>query len=726
MGQVARRTRRTLAIAVPVALVAGAGALTLAEREALACQDPLFDRPVPMAKALASSQVDDRALARANRTSVSSLDSRARADVGALWADRCGLAFYVDEATPAYAQEDRTEVVGAADVGAPMALAPLDSTFTLQSRPGASRTIYLDFGGDRVTETAWNESYGSSIAVSAYSLDDRADDAFSDAELREIQRAWQVVSEDYAPFDVNVTTREPASDALRRDSSTDLAYGVRVQVTGGGPIFDACRCGGVAYVNTFNVAGPRREYYGPAWVFTNGTGTSGKSVGEAISHEVGHNFGLSHDGTSDRGYYGGADPWAPVMGVGYYQPMSQWSAGEYGGANQDQDDLQIIGTGAPLLVDDHGGTPSTATPLSGLSSTVRGLISTRDDVDAFRIEAAGRTRISVTPAAAFANLDIELTVLDADGRRIARVDPPVARSSASDAGGLGATWTGDIAPAGTTLTAQVDGVGHGDPRREGGYSDYGSLGRYALTVTTQAPQTPAPAPEPEPEDAQPPASGTSSDPDDNTVNEPGTEPGPEPGTEPEPGSSPAPDPLGLDVLLPGKVVQNQAYDAAAGRAWGGEAPYLWSATGLPDGLTMTPAGTVRGAPTAPGVYTPAVTVTDAGGTRRTQSSRLLVQAAEPLTLRRTGMLPAAKQRTRYRALLAVDGGVEARTWTVQGRLPRGLRLRTNSAGTLAVVKGRPRRAGVQSFRLRVTDVTGASVVGGFQLAVEKKRRVRRR
>ena len=62
-----------------------------------------------------------------------------------------------------------------------------------------------------------------------------------------------------------------------------------------------------------------------------------KYVAEAASHEAGHNMGLSHDGTSTAAYYGGqgsgATGWAPIMGVGYYKNLSQWSKGEYALAN---------------------------------------------------------------------------------------------------------------------------------------------------------------------------------------------------------------------------------------------------------------------------------------------------------------------------------------------------------------------------------------------------------
>src|SRR3712207_7865967 len=50
-----------------------------------------------------------------------------------------------------------------------------------------------------------------------------------------------------------------------------------------------------------------------------------KYTAEAVSHEVGHNLGLHHDGTAAEGYYGGHNAWAPIMGVGYSRPISQRS-----------------------------------------------------------------------------------------------------------------------------------------------------------------------------------------------------------------------------------------------------------------------------------------------------------------------------------------------------------------------------------------------------------------
>lgn len=45
-------------------------------------------------------------------------------------------------------------------------------------------------------------------------------------------------------------------------------------------------------------------------------------VAETVSHEIGHNMGLSHDGQKNgdehyEGFGSGATSWGPIMGAGY-------------------------------------------------------------------------------------------------------------------------------------------------------------------------------------------------------------------------------------------------------------------------------------------------------------------------------------------------------------------------------------------------------------------------
>ena len=131
------------------------------------------------------------------------------------------------------------------------------------------------------------------------------------------------MAEDFGPFNLNVTTDLQAYLDAPENSRQ------RCIIT---PTDDAAPgAGGVAILGSFNSTGDT-----PCWAFS----TFGKDAAEIISHEIGHALTLSHDGRTtpvEEDYAGhGTDPvvgWAPIMGVGYYQPLTQWSQGEYQNAN---------------------------------------------------------------------------------------------------------------------------------------------------------------------------------------------------------------------------------------------------------------------------------------------------------------------------------------------------------------------------------------------------------
>ncbi|WP_169314586.1 zinc-dependent metalloprotease family protein [Thiothrix nivea] len=176
-----------------------------------------------------------------------------------------------------------------------------------------------------------------------------------------IAEIWRRISEDYAPFDVDVTTEAPASFGptvgrilITRDSDAS------------GQPMPAQGAGGVAYVNVWGISN-YHSYYSPALVYYNNLGGGRPDyVSEAASHEMGHNMGLSHDGTSTASYYGGHGSgftsWGPIMGTGYNRNVSQWSKGEYADANQQQDDVAIIASKVNLQTDDHGNQTGQARP----------------------------------------------------------------------------------------------------------------------------------------------------------------------------------------------------------------------------------------------------------------------------------------------------------------------------------------------------------------------------
>ena len=371
---------------------------------------------------------------------------------------------------------------GAASDSLSGALAPLDQTFALHSRPGAKRTIYLNFRGAVLSGTAWN-SNGNTITALPFDTDG-VPYAFSQAELERIQYIWQRVAEDYAPFDVNVTTEPPSADRLTRSGSADDVFGTTALITHSTGVY-SCSCGGVAYIGVFDNTS---DTYKPALVFYNQLGAGHeKYVAEAVSHEVGHNLGLLHDGTSGTGYYGGhgsgATGWAPIMGVGYSKSLVQWSKGEYAGANQKQDDYVVMGqNGLAHRADDHGNDAGAATPVVGSTAggvttlAVTGVIERPGDVDVFAFTAgAGAASFALAPAVRSANVDAQLDLHDASGRLLASANP---------ADALNASLSTTL-PAAGSYHLSVRGVGKGDPLN-GGYSNYGSLGQYALNGSVPA------------------------------------------------------------------------------------------------------------------------------------------------------------------------------------------------------------------------------------------------
>lgn len=74
------------------------------------------------------------------------------------------------------------------------------------SRPGASRIIYLDFDGHVTSGTSWQGSdKGAAIVTPPFSVDGDST-TFSDQERRIIAAIWRSVAEDFASWDIDVTT----------------------------------------------------------------------------------------------------------------------------------------------------------------------------------------------------------------------------------------------------------------------------------------------------------------------------------------------------------------------------------------------------------------------------------------------------------------------------------------------------------------------------------------
>jgi len=137
-------------------------------------------------------------------------------------------------------------------------------------------------------------------------------------------------------------------------------------------------------------------------------------------------------------------------------------------------------------------------------------------------------------------------------------------------------------------------------------------------------------------------------------------------------------------------------------ATGGVAPYSWSATGLPSGLTINPAtGTISGVPTTVGTSQFTVTVSDDASQLETVSFTIVV---DPLDLTFVGggptiTLAGGVVATAYSQPLQAVGGLPPYTFSLIGELPPGLALDTATG----IISGTPTTQGTYSFSVMAID-----------------------
>ena len=336
----------------------------------------------------------------------------------------------------------------------------------LNSYPSAVATIFLDFDGHYVQSTVWNG--GTSFYCEASGMTDL-----------QITEAFNRVSEDYRPFNVNITTDStyflsaPLNRRMRIIITTTSAWCAGV--------------GGVAYIGSFTWGDDT-----PGFVFSDRLGPfSPKMVGEACSHESGHTVGLAHQSKYgancvtpeemyNTGAGGGETGWSPIMGNSYYRNMSNWNNGPtpYGCTNV-QDNLSIISTqnGFTYRTDDYSETLNSGTfSLPSGSFTVEGIITTNSDKDAFKFNVAQNSNFHLT-AIPFnvganyigANLDVKVELYNSSATLIATYDPASCMRVTIDT----------ILNSGTYYL-KIDGTGNIN------IGEYGSLGAYTITGTASA------------------------------------------------------------------------------------------------------------------------------------------------------------------------------------------------------------------------------------------------
>ncbi len=299
------------------------------------------------------------------------------------------------------------------------------------SRPGATRCIYLDF-------TGYVEDSAALVAAAREELSEPEMTYIATAPFEYVGRfgdrsqvyptasaiydIWRMVAEDFAAFDVDVTTEPPAYEALVKESDEDEVYGKRVVIGYAQGTSSPWYSGGGAFAGG-GYFGERVDR--PVFIFSV---QSRQNIAAQVTHEVSHTLGLSHDSGNvwfgdfrgSQTYYQGVEltrsgelntsatwesniTWYPVMGAAptvqkattsageyyYYDSgdfINQWSRGSYASATNQEDDFAIllglaVGSGTQfvgepdfeaaarnlvLAADEAGDTPAQAADLGAL------------------------------------------------------------------------------------------------------------------------------------------------------------------------------------------------------------------------------------------------------------------------------------------------------------------------------------------------------------------------
>lgn len=322
---------------------------------------------------------------------------------------------------------------------------------SLQSKPGAPGVILLDFFG------GYTPHWGGVNFTPAPASNDA---------IRDI---WRRIAEDYEPFNINVTTDLKVYLAAPAGSRQRCCYTTT-------PVTAA----GVAYIGSWNWGSDAvcwSVYY------------DGKGGGEVGAHEVGHTLNLGHQGQDIPNGSGGFDHneyydghgsgetgWCPIMGAGYYQPVTTWAKGEFQYAYNTNDALNTIITAnnnVSYRTDDTGNSLATSRYLEAYSNNAifaEGIIERTADTDAFQFTTTGgAVSLTAKQVGFWADVGLMATLANSSDVVIAS-NNPASTLSASIATTLAAG----------TYTFRVTGAGRNNPLTDG-FSSYASLGYYSVT-----------------------------------------------------------------------------------------------------------------------------------------------------------------------------------------------------------------------------------------------------
>ena len=332
-----------------------------------------------------------------------------------------------------------------------LSLTPLDSIPALNSNSNAVASLYLDFNGH--FEPVWG-TY-TNITTPVYDADGDMT-TFSDLELANIRTMWETVAEDYAPFNINVTTVEPSvlAPGVPIANANKVAMRVAVGALEGGWV--GAGIGGIAQYNSFT-----NSLANVVYVFTDSSDVyTPVGWGNVASHEAGHSFGLYHILNTMYGLMS--------ISAGLGSASATWSYAEKSPGVW-QDDMAVLANttnGFGYRSDDVGNTPGFATALIAAGSTWSGagIVGNNTDVDvfSFHVTTEDTYRMAVKGVPVVANLDAALELRNSSGQLIASADPQDSRNATIVKG----LTTGDY-----YLSVKSTGV-------------YGQIGQYTVNIDT--------------------------------------------------------------------------------------------------------------------------------------------------------------------------------------------------------------------------------------------------
>lgn len=360
-----------------------------------------------------------------------------------------------------------------------------------QSNPAAPVTFFLDFNGHVVSNpeilAQRADGINQPFYVPAYDTDgDRT--SFSAQEEAEISEIWARVAEDFAPFDVNVTTFDPFV--------FNNQQGLLVAIGGDGSWYAGPIGPGFAEPGTFGAGTGDNN----AVLFGENLGSPKETALEA-SALIGVTLGIEPyiDHAGGGGRIVGAPALGPIGGDSVGSLREAWRLGEGLTQGVIQDPLALINSAANRIsyrADDHGDGFTTATIINVTTAdeVLTGIIGENDDEDWFSFQTlAANATLSVT--------GLDLTV-DTLGNPTgitnpgANLDPVLELFHDIDGNGslVSIAIDGDFPPtlnlndgdpaslkAGFTVPIEA-GLYYLRVATRGGLAEYGNLGQYTVTI----------------------------------------------------------------------------------------------------------------------------------------------------------------------------------------------------------------------------------------------------